>query len=316
MTTSKQRRTGHISLLLCNTVWGAAVPVSKFILLGGIISSTVLADIRVLSGTILFWLVSLAIPSERAAKVDKKDYWKLFLAAFFSTVLVQIFYMKGISLSSPVEASICMATLPIWTVIMSAVHLHEKVNVRKVGGILLGLSGALLIALWGSSSASGLSVSFSGAVFCLLSQVSYGIYLVFFQDIIKKYSSITLMKWKYLFGALMLLPISAREFILTQWSAVPSTAWFAIAFVIFFSTFFSYFLVPFGQKYLQPTTVAMYNYLQPVTASLIAVAASQETFGPVKALAMLLVFLGVWFVSTSGQRKTGVAIFSLRKDRN
>lgn len=78
----------------------------------------------------------------------------------------------------------------------------------------------------------------------------------------------------------------------------------------------SYFLVPFGQKYLQPTTVATYNYLQPVTASLIAVAASQETFGPVKALAMLLVFLGVWFVSTSGQRKTGVAIFSLRKDRN
>ena len=60
----------------------------------------------------------------------------------------------------------------------------------------------------------------------------------------------------------------------------------------------------------------MYNYLQPVTASLIAVAASQKTFGPVKALAMLLVFLGVWFVSTSGQRKTGVAIFSLRKDRN
>ena len=50
----------------------------------------------------------------------------------------------------------------------------------------------------------------------------------------------------------------------------------------------------------------MYNYLQPVTASLIAIAASQETFGPVKALAMLLVFLGVWFVSTSGQRKTGV----------
>ena len=86
MTTSKQRRTGHISLLLCNTVWGAAVPVSKFILLGGIISSTVLADIRILSGIILFWLVSLAIPSERVAKVDKKDYWKLFLAALYSTV--------------------------------------------------------------------------------------------------------------------------------------------------------------------------------------------------------------------------------------
>ena len=99
MRTTNQRRTGHISLFLCNTIWGAAVPVSKFILAGGLISSTVLADVRILSGTLLFWLASLAIKSERSEKVEKKDYWKLFLAAFFSTVLVQLFYMKGISLS-------------------------------------------------------------------------------------------------------------------------------------------------------------------------------------------------------------------------
>ena len=301
MTTTNQRRTGHISLFLCNTIWGAAVPVSKFILAGGVISSTVLADVRILSGTLLFWLASLAIKSERSEKVEKKDYWKLFLAAFFSTVLVQLFYMKGISLSSPTEAAVCMTTLPIWTVLMSALHLHEKVNVRKAGGILLGLSGTLLITLYGSSISSG--GSFSGAVCCLLSQISYAVYLVFFQDIIRKYSPITLMKWKYLFGALMLLPFSAQEVFRTHWTALSPTVWLALVFIIIFSTFISYFLVPFGQKYLQPTTVAMYNYLQPVTASLLAVAAAQETFFLMKLLAMLLVFLGVWLASTSGKRK-------------
>ena len=301
MRTTNQRRTGHISLFLCNTIWGAAVPVSKFILAGGLISSTVLADVRILSGTLLFWLASLAIKSERSEKVEKKDYWKLFLAAFFSTVLVQLFYMKGISLSSPTEAAVCMTTLPIWTVLMSALHLHEKVNARKVGGILLGLSGTLLITLYGSSISSG--GSFSGAVCCLLSQISYAVYLVFFQDIIRKYSPITLMKWKYLFGALMLLPFSAQEVFRTHWTALSPTVWLALVFIIIFSTFISYFLVPFGQKYLQPTTVAMYNYLQPVTASLLAVAAAQETFFLMKLLAMLLVFLGVWLASTSGKRK-------------
>ena len=301
MTTTNQRRTGHISLFLCNTIWGAAVPVSKFILAGGVISSTVLADIRILSGTLLFWLASLAVKSERSEKVEKKDYWKLFLAALFSTALVQLFYMKGISLSSPTEAAVCMTTLPIWTVLMSALHLHEKVNVRKAGGILLGLSGTLLITLYGSSISSG--GSFSGAVCCLLSQISYGVYLVFFQDIIRKYSPITLMKWKYLFGALMLLPFSAQEVFRTHWTALSPTVWLALVFIIIFSTFISYFLVPFGQKYLQPTTVAMYNYLQPVTASLLAVAAAQETFFLMKLLAMLLVFLGVWLASTSGKRK-------------
>ena len=301
MRTTNQRRTGHISLFLCNTIWGAAVPVSKFILAGGVISSTVLADIRILSGTLLFWLASLAVKSERSEKVEKKDYWKLLLAAFFSTALVQLFYMKGISLSSPTEAAVCMTTLPIWTVLMSALHLHEKVNVRKAGGILLGLSGTLLITLYGSSISSG--GSFSGAACCLLSQISYAVYLVFFQDIIRKYSPITLMKWKYLFGALMLLPFSAQEVFRTHWTALSPTVWLALVFIIIFSTFISYFLVPFGQKYLQPTTVAMYNYLQPVTASLLAVAAAQETFFLMKLLAMLLVFLGVWLASTSGKRK-------------
>ena len=299
--TTNQRRTGHISLFLCNTIWGAAVPVSKFILAGGVISSTVLADIRILSGTLLFWLASLAVKSERSEKVEKKDYWKLFLAALFSTALVQLFYMKGISLSSPTEAAFCMTTLPIWTVLVSALHLHEKVNVRKAGGILLGLSGTLLITLYGSSISSG--GSFSGAVCCLLSQISYAVYLVFFQDIIRKYSPVTLMKWKYLFGALMLLPFSAQEMFRTQWSAIPPAVWLALAFIIIFSTFISYFLVPFGQKYLQPTTVAVYNYLQPVTVSRLAVAAAQETFSLMKLLAMLLVFLGVRLVSTSGRRR-------------
>ncbi len=291
------RRTGHIALFLCNTIWGAAVPVSKFILAGGIVSSTVLADIRILSGTLLFWLASFVLKSEREEKVEKRDYWKLFLAAFFSTVLVQLFYMKGISLSSPTEAAICMTTLPIWTALMSALHLHEKINARKAGGILLGMSGTLLVIIYGKSI---VSASLPGAALCLLSQISYGIYLVFFQDIIRKYSPIALMKWKYLFGAAMLLPFSATEVFRTEWAAIPPPAWLAIAFIIIFSTFISYFLVPFGQKSLQPTTVAMYNYLQPVTASLIAVAASQEAFSPVKAAAMILVFLGVRLVSTSG----------------
>lgn len=297
----KQVCMGHLSLLLCNTIWGAAVPVSKFIMVGGIVSSTVLADIRVLSGTLLFWAASLAFRSSREEKVERKDYLKLFLAAFFSTVLVQVFYMKGISLTSPVDAAVCTSTLPIWTVIMSALYLREKVDLRKVGGIVIGLSGTLLLVLYGSSFAfSGSKASLAGAGLCLLSQVSYGVYLVFFQDIIKKYSPLVLMKWKYLFGAVMLLPFSLKEMAATQWTAIPPEQWTAIAFVIVFSTFISYFLVPFGQKYLQPTVVAMYNYLQPVTAAVIALIMGQETFAAVKLAAVLLVFLGVWLVSTQG----------------
>ncbi len=297
MTTPKQKRIGHLSLWGCNIIWGAAAPVSKSILLGGLISSTVLADIRVIAGTVLFWLVSLVMRSERKAKVDRKDYPKLIAAAFFSTALVQVFYMKGVSMTSSIDATICTSTLPIWTMLMSAAYLREPVTGRKAGGVLVGMAGTLLLVLYGSGMAGNRGSSALGAVFCLLSQISYGVYLVFFQDIIRKYSSITLMKWKYLFGALMLLPFSVKELVSVQWALIPSMQWLAIGFVIVFSTFVSYFLVPFGQKYLHPTLVAMYNYLQTIAAAVIAVSLGQEPFSWVKVLAVAVVFYGLWLVA-------------------
>lgn len=299
MPSQKEKNIGHLALWGCNLIWGAAAPVSKFILTGGIISSAVLADIRVLAGTVLFWLVSLCFKSGREEQVRKKDYFKLAAAAFFSTALVQVFYMKGVSLTSSVDVTICTSTLPIWTMLMSAAYLHEPVTGRKAGGVLLGFSGTLLLVLYGASLAGGIGTSLPGAVYCLLSQISYGIYLVFFQDIIRRYSPITLMKWKYAFGALMLLPFSLREFLSTEWTIVPSTQWLAIGFVIVFSTFISYFLVPFGQKYLRPTVVAMYNYLQTIAAAVIALAWGQEDFSWVKLAAVVMVFYGVHLVNRS-----------------
>ena len=68
-----QQHIGHSSLIACNVIWGAAVPISKFILMSGIITSTVLADIRLIAGTVLFWLAGFCIPSERTQKVERKD---------------------------------------------------------------------------------------------------------------------------------------------------------------------------------------------------------------------------------------------------
>ena len=97
----------------------------------------------------------------------------------------------------------------------------------------------------------------------------------------------------------MLLPFSFKELVTIDWLSIGPSLWAALVFVMLFSTFLSYFLVPFGQKYLQPTVVAMYNYLQPVTAAAIAFIMHQEGFSIVKTVAVLLVFAGVWLVSTS-----------------
>ncbi len=84
-------------------------------------------------------------------------------------------------------------------------------------------------------------------------------------------------------------------------SLAPGT-WLRAGYVVCFATFITYLLIPIGQKVLRPTTVSMYNYVQPVVTALVAVSMGQDTFGWHNVLSALLVFAGVYLVTTSKSR--------------
>lgn len=68
-----------------------------------------------------------------------------------------------------------------------------------------------------------------------------------------------------------------------------STVWLEVGFVVFFGTFVAYLMMVVGQKTLRPTVVSMYNYVQPVVGSSVAVFMGLATFGWVKALAAIMI---------------------------
>ena len=107
------------------------------------------------------------------------------------------------------------------------------------------------------------------------------------------------MKWKYLFGALMLLPFSIGALPGVSWSEFSAGNWSSLAYVILFGTFLSYLIVPIGQRTLRPTVVAMYNYLQPISAAAVAILCGLDSFSPAKVIAVVLIFSGVMLVNRS-----------------
>lgn len=296
-------RVGLSSLVISNVLWGIMAPVSKFVLAAGVISSAVLTDMRIFVGTMLFWLASLFFRKE---KIEcRGDYFKLFLAAFFSTTLLQFCYVKGISLTSPVDAAICTSTLPIWTLLLSSIFMGEKINSRKIAGIATGLAGAVALVLSGeNNNLNGANIA--GSILCLCSQISYAVYLVFFQDIIKKYSSVTLMKWKYLFSALMLLPFAFGHFSFMDFRAMDTAHWTGLAYILIFGNFIAYLLIPLAQKYLPPTNVAVYSYLQPATAVLVTLLWGLDSFNMLKVIAMAMIVISVFVLGTGKQTDVSV----------
>ena len=54
-----------------------------------------------------------------------------------------------------------------------------------------------------------------------------------------------------------------------------------------------------GQKNLRPTIVGMYNYVQPIVATCVGIWLGLDKFTFIKAIAIVLIFSGVWLVTVS-----------------
>lgn len=288
-------------MIAANISWGLMAPLSKIVMGDPLVNPWMLVSFRVIGAAVAFWIASLFVKRERVPLADLK---LLALAALLGIIMNQGVFIFGVSLTSPINASIVTTTLPIVTMIIAAMYLKEPITWVKFAGILVGASGALLLIL--SSATAGGAVnsreSLMGIGLCLLAQVSYASYFVLFKNSISKYHPITQMKWMFLFASIIYLPLNLPQVVSTDFSAVPMSIVGDIAFVVFGATFLSYLMIPIGQKFLRPTVATMYNNVQPVVASFAAVFWQLDTFGWRKGMAIVLVFVGVYIVTKSKSR--------------
>jgi len=289
---------GHIALFSANVIFGLNTPISRM-LMPEIMSPYTLTLFRLAGGTLLFWSTSLFLKKE---KVPPKDILMLFFASIFALVLNQLPYFVGLSITSPIDASIVVTLLPILTMILAAVFIKEPITLKKIIGVLIGASGALLLVFTSETPKTGES-NFWGNIIVFGAVASFAIYLTAFKKLITRYSPITVMKWMFLFATVMCYPFCHKTLMQTDFALISNGTYWKIGYIVIIATYISYMLIPIGQKVLRPTTIGMYNYLQPVVASFLAVAIGIDTFGIEKAISGALVFIGVYVVTKSKSRE-------------
>lgn len=157
----------------------------------------------------------------------------------------------------------------------------------------------MLIISGQSTNVSSGENKIAGDLLCLFAQASVATYFVIFKDLISRYSPITLMKWMFMYASMCYIPFSYHDIATIQYEELPVSLYSEIAFVVLAATFLSYMFIPIAQKTLRPTVISMYNYVQPIVASLIAIIVGLDTFTLVKAIAITLVFVGVYVVTQS-----------------
>ena len=226
------------------------------------------------------------------------DILRLFGAGMLGVLFNQGCFILGVNLTSPGEASLVTTTMPMWVMLLAWLILREPITLKKAGGIAAGAAGAIILIAGNGARAYGSNPAL-GDVIVLCAQLSYALYLTLYRNFIRKYSLVTLMKWMFLSATVVGLPSSLKWLGATDWSAISPTEWGGIAYVVVCGTFLAYICIMIGQKTLRPTLVGMYNYVQPIVATITGICLGLDRFTPVKALAIALIFSGVWLVTIS-----------------
>ncbi len=249
--------------------------------------------LRVGGSMLLFWLATLFVKTE---KIEKTDFPRIIAASFFGIAFNMLTFFKGLSYTSPIMGAVLMVTTPMIVLVLSAILIKERMENRKIIGILLGLAGTVTLILYGKSMVNAPNATL-GNILVFVNAVSYGFYLIIVKKLMDKYKAISFVKWIYFFGFLMVIPFGWSEFKAVDWTVVPATAYWKIGFVVIFSTFLTYLLNLLSMKELKPTTVAVFIYLQPLFASIFAIGLGKDELSWVKCGSALLIFTGVYLVT-------------------
>lgn len=298
------RLKGHVAMLGANTMWGLMAPIAKIVLTTGVVTPLLMTNFRIIGAAILFWITSAFMPKE---KVPAKDLLLLAGAGMLGIVFNQGCYIFGVGLTAPGEASIITTTMPLWVMVLAAIILKEPITLKKFGGILLGGTGALILVFNSANTSMKGDNATVGDLLVLTAQLSYALYLTFYKNFIKKYSVVTLMKWMFTFASAALLLVSVPTWLTTDWSAFTSVEICGVAYVVFCATYLAYIFTMIGQKNLRPTLVGMYNYVQPIIASMLGIYLGLDRFTPMKIVAVVLIFSGVYLVTISKAAKPAIS---------
>ena len=255
---------GHLFALTANVMWGLMSPIGKSALQE--FSAISVTTFRMVGAAAAFWILSIFCKQEH---VDHRDMLKIFFASLFALVFNQGIFIFGLSMTSPIDASIVTTTLPIVTMIVS------------------------------SQAASSGNGSLIGDLLCLVAQISFSIYLTVFKGLSQRYSAVTINKWMFIYASMCYIPFSYQDISVIQWTSIPMVAILQVLYVVLGGSFLAYLCIMTAQKLLRPTVVSMYNYMQPIVATIAAILMGIGSFGWEKGIAITLVFLGVYIVTQS-----------------
>lgn len=242
--------------------------------------------------TLLAGALLLAIHLLRggALRLPPRDLAKLAGCSLLGIAANQTLFFEGLARTTAINASVLVATIPIFTVLVALALRRETTSGLALLGVGLALAG--VVYLLGAEALTVSADTLLGDALVIANSLSYGAYLVLVGSLVKKHGSMRVVVWLFAFGAVWVAPYGARDLIVHA-SDVTAGGWLLVLFIVLVATVFTYLVNAWALGRAPASIVAIYIYLQPVAAAVLAVLLLDETLTSRVILAAALVFIGI-----------------------
>lgn len=282
----------HIALVAVQIFFGCAPVFGKVALQA--FPSFAIVGFRVCLAAVAFSFLA-RLRTGSLALENRKDYLYFALFSLFGVVVNQLFFFRGLELTTATNTSLLAVTIPIFTILISAGLGNDRLTVKKILGTILAALG--VIYLVDPRKASFSSATTLGDIFIILNSFSYSIYVAVSKKLITKYGAMKSLAWLFVFGSVVNLPVGLYFMRSVEIANVGAKAWLALAAVVIFPTILAYYWNAWALARVEPSIVAVYIYLQPLIGFISAVIFLGEKFTFQIFTSAALIFLGVFLVT-------------------
>jgi len=276
-------------------MWSASYPLIKIALVD--VPPILLGSLRHLIFIPMFIMIFLN--QGKNAFVHSRKNWLVFTGiGVFAIALPNIFQNIGMKYTTASVSSIIQSSGPVFTIALAVIFLGESLNIRKVSGAFIALTGTVMLVTGGKFCFSG--TTFYGNLLLLLSAVSYAVAGVITKKGLEKISPFTLLGFGIMIGFIILSVASMFTENVAVAAAIPPLIWIIILLLALFPSFIAAWLWYKVLINTELSKLSVFVYLMPVFAVLFSYIIIGEVIDIYTVFFAALILGGVALAQKSG----------------
>ncbi|HUQ96413.1 MAG TPA: DMT family transporter [Chitinophagaceae bacterium] len=289
----KQATKAHLALLSTNLFFALNYSLVK-IISPVLIKPFALNVLRVGFSLLFFW--SAWAFGKKKNRIRREHWGRFIMCGITGVAINQMLFIKGLTLTSTVHASLLILITPLLISLFALVILKEALTIYKISGLLLGIGGSVLLVLSKENSTHAVHYLL-GDTLIIINAASYAAYFILVKPLMQEYTPLQVIRAVFTIGFVVMLPFGWLELQQVSWASFEATQLLCLAGVIITGTFLAYLFTAYGIQHLGAAITGAYIYTQPVFAVLLAAFFLSETINGTKVLAAVFIFAGVYLVN-------------------